>query len=147
MIVAEIKENLFVPFEKKEYDILIHGANCFHTMSGGIAAVVKYRYPNAYQADCKTPIGTKNKLGLYSMAVTEFGTVINLYTQYDFGTHQIQVDYDAVRKGFALLNEDFKGKTACIPRIGAGLAGGDWATIQQIINEVTPDLEIVVYYV
>ncbi len=46
------------------------------------------------------------------MAVTEFGTVINLYTQYDFGTHQIQVDYDAVRKGFALLNEDFKGNTS-----------------------------------
>ena len=35
MITAEIKENLFVPFEKKkEYDILIHGCNCFHTMSG-----------------------------------------------------------------------------------------------------------------
>ncbi len=34
MIVAEIKENVFVPFEKKEYDILIHGSNCFHTMSG-----------------------------------------------------------------------------------------------------------------
>lgn len=32
MIVAEIKENLFVPFEKKEYDLFIHGANCFHTM-------------------------------------------------------------------------------------------------------------------
>ena len=35
------------------------------------------------------------------------------------------------------------------PRLGdeLRLAGGDWATIQQIINEVTPDLEIVVYYV
>ena len=32
MIVAEIKENLFVPFEKKEYDILVHGCNCFHNM-------------------------------------------------------------------------------------------------------------------
>lgn len=32
MITAEIKENLFVPFENKEYDILVHGCNCFHTM-------------------------------------------------------------------------------------------------------------------
>ena len=146
MIIAEIRENIFVPFEKKEYDILVHGANCFHTMSGGIAAIVKYRYPGAYMADLKTPI-SKNKLGLYSMAQTEYGTIINLYTQYDFGTYKMQVDYDAVRKGFTLLNEDFKGSSVCIPRIGSGLAGGDWNTIKNIINEVTPDLEIVVYYV
>lgn len=147
MITAEIKENLFVPFENKEYDILVHGCNCFHTMSGGIAAIVSYRYPDAVKADKQTPFGTKNKLGLYSFADTDFGKVINLYTQYDFGTHQIQVDYEAVRRGFALLNEDFKGQIACIPKIGSGLAGGDWNTIKQIINDVTPDLDIVVYYI
>lgn len=112
MILAEIKENVFVPFEKKEYDLFIHGANCWHVMSGGIAAIVSYRYPQAFTADKQTPRGNKNKLGLYSRATTEFGTIINLYTQFDYGTDKMNVDYDAIRKGFTLLNEDFKGSTS-----------------------------------
>lgn len=147
MIIAEIKENIFVPFEKKEYDMLVHGCNCFHTMGGGIAAIVSYRYPSALEADKQTKWGDKKKLGTYSMTDTKYGTIINLYTQFDFGTYQRQVDYEAVKKGFELLNAEFKGKTACIPRIGAGLAGGDWNILKNIINESTPDLEIVVYYI
>ena len=44
------------------------------------------------------------------------------------------------------VNENFKGKVICIPKIGAGLAGGDFKKIKKIINEVTPDVEIDVYY-
>ena len=29
--------------------------------------------------------------------------------------------------------------------IGAGLAGGDWETISNIINDVTPSLNIILY--
>ena len=146
MIIKEIKGNVFEDFEKSLYDILVHGSNCWHVMSGGIAAIVSYRYPQAFTADKQTPRGSRNKLGLYSRATTEFGTIINLYTQFDYGTDKMNVDYDAIRKGFTLLNEDFNGSTLCIPKIGNGLGGGDWDIISSIINEVTPDLTITVYY-
>ena len=33
------------------------------------------------------------------------------------------------------LKRDFSGKRIGYPRIGAGLAGGDWSTIYQIIDD------------
>ena len=112
MIVAEIKENIFVPFEKKEYDILIHGSNCFHTMSRGIASSIVNRYPEVYKADRQTPFGSSKKLGMYSYADTEYGRIINLYTQFGFSNHIIQVDYDAIRSGFKSINDEYKGSTS-----------------------------------
>ena len=35
--------------------------------------------------------------------------------------------------------------TLAIPRIGSGLGGGSWPIIEEIINGVTPDIDVVVY--
>lgn len=77
--------------------------------------------------------------------------VVNAYTQYRYGGRGVLVDYDAVRSCFALLRDRFKhlecdqsdggeGKQTKLarigyPAIGAGLARGDWARIQSIIDE------------
>jgi O-acetyl-ADP-ribose deacetylase (regulator of RNase III) len=48
-----------------------------------------------------------------------------------------------------------KGKEVCkryvswniaAPKLGAGLAGGDWNVIEKILNEVFSDYDITVYY-
>jgi O-acetyl-ADP-ribose deacetylase (regulator of RNase III) len=44
------------------------------------------------------------------------------------------VDYDAVRDLFAKIQLQFSGKRIAYPKIGAGLAGGDWTKIVQIIK-------------
>lgn len=76
--------------------------------------------------------------------------VINCYTQYHFSAKVHKdtfsntcVDYQAIGMCFKKINHIFKGKTIGIPKIGAGLAGGNWKLIENIINDNTPDVNIV----
>jgi len=50
-------------------DIIGHCCNCFCTMGSGVAAAIKAKYPEAYDADCKTKKGDRTKLGTLSLAV------------------------------------------------------------------------------
>jgi len=45
------------------------------------------------------------------------------------------VDYDAIRTVFKQIKAQFSGLRIGYPAIGAGLAGGDWVIISQIIEE------------
>ena len=122
------------------FDAIIHGCNCFNNMEKGIAKQIKDEFPEAYEADNKTKKGDKNKLGNYTFAkIPRYNNliIINAYTQYYYGgpNDQIQVDYSAVRHIFELLNFDCGGLKFAYPRIGAGLAKGDWHVISNIINE------------
>ena len=147
MINQTVQGDLIVEAKKLKYDVIVHGCNCHNTMGSGIAKAIKQVFPEMYEADCKTIAGDKSKLGTYSSAdislkVGRPCVGINAYTQFDFGRTKINVDYQAVEAVFAKLNKDFSGKKIGIPKIGAGLAGGDWATISEIINSVTPDIDI-----
>ena len=46
-----------------------------------------------------------------------------------------RVEYPAVRSCMASIKERFAGSRIGYPRIGAGLAGGDWSVIREIIVE------------
>ncbi|TDN36667.1 phosphatase [Hymenobacter sp. UV11] len=121
-----------------EFDVLVHGCNCFCTMGAGIAKTVKQAFPAAYEADLTTIAGDKNKLGSYSVAqATTKGkplTILNAYTQYHWRGSGRKVDYDAVRQVFRQIKKNFSGKRIGYPAIGAGLAGGDWSVIAAIIE-------------
>ena len=130
-----------------EFDVIVHGCNCFQTMGAGIARLIKKRWPAAYRADLATEKGSFDKLGTFTYAVvhTTGGKrgdhkliVVNAYTQYHFsvcipGTHRC-VDYDALRVVFRRIKKVFTGNRIGYPMIGAGLAGGDWDTISGIIQ-------------
>lgn len=146
-IINEVKGDLFKPFANKEFDLMVHGCNCFHSFGKGFAAIVKQKYPQAYIADKKTAIGSRNKLGTYSLAETDDGVIINLYSQFHYGFNKVNCDLKAIKEGFTLLNKEYKNKSVCIPRIGAGLAKGDWSKIKPIIDLVTPDLNITLFIV
>ena len=66
-----------------QFDVIVHGCNCYHAMGGGIAREVKDRLPEAYQADKATGKGDLTKIGAYSSAnVTRNGhdfVVVNAY--------------------------------------------------------------------
>lgn len=122
-----------------KFDVIVHGCNCFCTMGAGIAKAIRSELPEAYEADCRTEEGSKGKLGTYSHANIERNgkeiNVINAYTQYDFKGPAMKADYDAIRSVFKNIKSDFSGKRIGYPKIGAGLAGGDWDKISKIIDE------------
>ncbi len=121
------------------FDVIIHGCNCFCSMGGGIARTIQEKFPEAYAADLATAKGDRNKLGNFSYAtVCRIGhelTIINGYTQLHFFGADVLVDYDAVRRLFAKIKANFSGKRIGYPKIGAGLAGGDWQILAAIIDE------------
>ncbi len=123
-----------------EFDVIIHGCNCFCAMGAGIAKTIKENFPQAYQADLQTSNGDKNKLGTYSHAdvMTEHGkiTIINAYTQFKWTQgEQRLADYEAIRAVFRQIKADYSGQRIGYPAIGAGLAKGDWLVISAIIDE------------
>ena len=173
-IISTVEGNLITLAQSGKYTEIAHGANCFCIFGAGIAPQIAKAFPEAEVADNRTERGDKNKLGTFSFADLikagcETLTVYNLYTQYGTGGRakgEPDIDYEALRGAFILLNEDVKkmGKGSAslengwysfagveqlcgIPAIGAGLAGGCWSKIEAIINEVTPNMqiELVVY--
>ena len=134
-----IKGDLIKLALQGNFDVIIHGCNCFNTMGSGIAKQVRSELPEAWEADQLTVKGDKSKLGLYTRALIELPestfTVINAYTQYKYGTDRMHVDYKAVRSIFKNIKVWYTGKRIAYPMIGAGLAGGDWEVISNIINE------------
>lgn len=124
------------------FDIIIHGCNCFCTMGAGIAATISSKFPEAFQADTATSKGDKDKLGTYSQATVKTRgtknshsvTIINGYTQYNYSGDGVLVDYRAVETLFAALKTDFPNMRFGYPKIGAGLAGGNWDILSAIIE-------------
>jgi len=140
--MKEIKGNLITLAEKGEFDVIVHGCNCMHVFGAGIAKEIKERYPQAYEEDLKTTaiIPYDHKLGSCSMAV-ERGEgdhtfyIVNAYTQVGYGTDKRYVDYNAVYDVFKYLGENFSDSRIGYPLIGAGLGGGKWMMISQVIND------------
>lgn len=120
-------------------DILLHVVNCFCTMGAGFAKSIKENFPEAYSMDLQTTKGDYNKLGNIGMvdivrANRKF-IVINMYGQYHFGSG-LQVNYSALRLCLNKVAKMLDSKlTICYPKIGAGLAGGDWDVISKIIDK------------
>ena len=136
--MKEVNGDLLLLAKQGEFDVIIHGCNCQCQMGRGIALVIKNTYPQAYKADLETEKGARDKLGSYSSAVVKYKdyqfTVVNAYTQYHW-RGKFNADYDAIKKVFERIKQDFSGQRIAYPLIGAGLAGGDWQVIADIIDQ------------
>jgi O-acetyl-ADP-ribose deacetylase (regulator of RNase III) len=140
-----IKGNIIDLAKAGEFDIIIHGCNCFHIMGAGLAAQIKSQFPMAFDADISTIRGNESKLGTYSIAdIPQYNfKILNCYTQYSPGrpiapeTYNTRLQY--IRSCCNLIAWEFQNQRIGIPRIGAGLAGGNWDKIKGIINEELPN--------
>jgi len=127
-----------------EIDILVHGCNCHHSMGAGIARQIKKEFPDAFKADKITKKGP-DKLGDISVAYQRGATIVNAYTQNFYGRKKCHADYQAIRSCMKKIKELANGQKIGMPKIGAGLAGGDWEIIEKIIEEELVDCDITVY--
>lgn len=117
---------------------IAHGCNCRGVMGSGFALQVKMMYPKVYEEYRKAYERNKLKLGdIQSIRQNQDSPiVVNMITQGGYGRSGIFVDYDAIRKCFTNFTNDvnIKGLDLHIPKIGAGLGGGDWKVISSIIE-------------
>lgn len=130
--------DLLVMAENGDFDVIAQCANCFNTMGSGIAPLIKARFPEAYAVDNATIKGDASKLGTITHTVNTTPIVVNIYGQYDYTgrrRHEMDLDYNALRSGLRLMKQTFSGKRFGMPKLGAGLAGGDWTIIERIIQE------------
>jgi len=144
--VKTIKGDLVVLAKEGKFDVISHGCNCFCNFGAGIAKSIKQNFPQAYAADLKTCKGNKKKLGSCSVAEIDGLdlTVVNSYTQFRYGRDKMHVDYKAVRKCMKLIAECFPRSRIGLPKIGAGLAGGDWNIILGIIEEEMSGVDVTI---
>jgi O-acetyl-ADP-ribose deacetylase (regulator of RNase III) len=131
-----------------ELDFIAHGVNCQNTMGSGVAKAlftkwigVKYSYHD-FCGNSK-PEALLGKVAVY----TANKTIFNCFTQITFGYDgQRRVNYAAVVECLKEIIQVYNPKRLAIPKIGCGLAGGNWTFMEQLINDtVTDKIEIWVY--
>lgn len=138
-------------------NVLAHGCNCFNTMGRGVAGYIRHKYPEVYEADQKTISGDRKKLGTFTFSEIEGLNLLifNLYSQYYYGavSHgKHYLDYEALEnalvaiKRFLQERNIYNSSKIGMPKIGCGLAGGNWNRVQDILNKVFDDKEIYIYY-
>jgi len=54
------------------------------------------------------------------------------------------LDYDALRMCMRKINHEFPGRKIGLPKIGCGLAGGDWNIVQGIIEDELHDCDVTI---
>lgn len=134
------KGNLLDLAEAGEFDVVVHGCNCFNTMGGGIARQIRERYREVADVDSLTVRGNYNKLGnwtseevLRKNGLGEF-TVVNAYTQYNMSTGEDVFEYTAFELILQKLAHLYGTKRFGFPHIGMGLAGGNKERIMAMLE-------------
>ena len=130
--------------------VIAHGVNCQGVMGSGVAKAIREKYPLAYRTYLKKVQkcvefnnNTSALLGQVQFCSTSDNEVFtgpnvvvaNCFTQDFYGTDKRHVNYEAVAKCFQTLyvRSGMYGQLN-IPKIGAGLGGGDWSVIESIIK-------------
>lgn len=129
-----VRGDLIKLAKKGEFDVIAHGCNCMCVMGAGIAKSIRGTWPQVYEADKSTIRGSKAKLGTCTIASEGDLIIVNAYTQYGWRGRN-NADYDAIRKCMAWIAKQYSGRRIGLPKIGAGLAGGDWKLISSIIED------------
>ena len=153
-----IKGDLISLSLKGEFDVIVHGVNCFCTQKSGLAPqMVKAFGTDKFSKEQPLLKGDINKLGDIEYKYYDLEnnkaipipifvyqskydlTVINAYTQFNYGKNHSDgvdkpLDYEALTLCMRKINRIFAGKKIGMPKIGCGLAGGDWNTVEKIIK-------------
>jgi len=137
--------------------VIVHGCNAQGAMGSGVALVIKNKWPVVYTdyRDMHERYGLELGDVIFSHVEQELFVANAITQEYYRGckwgpVKDVHVDYEAIGRAFAEIADFFNDhpeieKNLHMPLIGAGLAGGDWDTIEQIILETLKDTNIQVY--
>lgn len=123
--------------------IVVHGCNAQGVMGSGFAKELRSRYPDAYTEYRNTFLNKGLALGdVVCYIPTDNLVIANAITQVNYGYDgKKYVSYDAIDTAFTEI-EDMASTLVQyqhsvevhFPLLGAGLAGGNWDVISQIID-------------
>jgi O-acetyl-ADP-ribose deacetylase (regulator of RNase III) len=130
-----VKGDLLTMGKNNEFDIIIHGCNCFNMMGAGIAAQISQQFPDAQMADNETLRGDPGKLGTYTIGMSGRLVILNCYTQFGVSSTGNDVfEYSAFERVLDKIAHRFGKWRIGLPLIGMGLAGGDEGRILPMIE-------------
>lgn len=146
-----------LPIETEaENRLIVHCCNTLGAWGAGFVVPLGRRYPKAKERYKK--FIEENK-GISMLGeVNEVKVADNIYVEnligqsflYKKANGEIPCNYIAIEHGFLKIMENWsnKGKYSIhMPRIGCGLAGGDWKTIENIIQRTFVGIANVDVYV
>lgn len=125
--------------------IIAHVCNDIGVFGAGFALAVAMKWPDARQVyidkhRCLLQAGSMLKLGdvIYYDHAPDL-CIAHMISQAGVcsRTNPVPLKYDALEECLADVNKRAECKEASVhmPKIGAGLAGGDWNRIQELINK------------
>lgn len=130
--------------------VIAHQANCCCTMGSGIAPLIAKAFPAAEAADNATEPNDIDKLGSFTFAHEHGVDVYNLYGQFYPGAN---TDYKFLRKSLLVMRDDLLERypqqrvTIGLPKLGAGIGGGDWGVISDLIKQNLSVFDVVIYVI
>lgn len=146
MAIIDIKGDIF----KTECDVIAHGVNCRGGFNSGIAGQIKKLYPKVREEYLKYHENVGWVLGDVQLVGVDNKVIVNCATQDDYGReNKLYADYNAIERvcrklRFYCLSNN---KTLALPRIGCGLANGDWQVVKGIYSKVFDETEVKVYFI
>lgn len=138
--------------------LIAHGVNCQGVMGSGVARVLLEAFPglrDTYIEFCDEKFNEgfapSDLLGSVFLYDGTSHYIANLFTQQTYGRDQIHLNYDALHHAVSNLvmkMHELDQYELAIPKIGCGLAGGDWERVKGIFEVYfndTSDLTLKVY--
>jgi O-acetyl-ADP-ribose deacetylase (regulator of RNase III) len=153
--VKYIDGNIIDLIESGNYDVTTHGCNCFCVMKKGLAPQMAKAFGcHMFPMEGHMHKGKINKLGTIDGGLIQLdnGKLITVYNSYSQFYHarnmppnmSTPLDYEALRMCLKKINHIHKGQSIILPKIGAGLARGDWSIIESIIREELEDMDVTI---
>lgn len=165
--------NLITLAKSGEFEVIVQGVNCFCTQKSGLAPQMVDAFgTDKFQYEQLRFKGEISKLGnieyrlkflnkdkweaapaptglFYGEIPKKTLYVVNAYTQYRYGrSHEkggkSPIDYSAFTLCMTKINHIFAGKHIGLPKIGSGLAGGDWLKLLEIIKTELKDCKVTI---
>ncbi len=137
-----INKCLIQAFKDGEVSDLLHGCNCQGKMKSGFAGALVKEFPWVAESDLMYNFRNQGVIlgtaDVVYIAGLDDAYVWNCYTQEFYGRDKnvVYVDYEALRYCFREVAQLCSPKDKIgYPKIGAGLANGDWNIISKIIDE------------
>jgi len=147
--ITYVEGDLIIEAKAGKFDAIVHGCNCFCTQKKGIAPLIAKAFgSDKFPLEAKQYKGDRTKLGKIDHQTVTLSnqqelTIINAYTQYDYRGEK-PFDPIAFRHCMQAINRQFKDMHIGMPLIGAGLAGGNWNEISEVVAEELTNCRVTV---